>query len=117
MELAARHLSGYSNFEMAVRLLEVSCVPALRNAHYTRRLKFGHLSVCTDIYYYVTEFICIYHVIYLYTFCILYREIMLNPKPVYTPTLCDMKPTWFIVRCSTVCVGVRKSRNTFMTPN
>jgi hypothetical protein len=79
MELAARHLSGFSNFEMAVRLLEVSCAPALRNAHYTR-LKFGHFSVCMDIYY-VTEFISIYHVIYLYTFCILYFVSSNNVKP------------------------------------
>jgi hypothetical protein len=90
---------------------------ALRNAHYTRRLKFGHFSACVDIYCYVTGFISIYHVIYLYIFCILYRQIMLNPKPVYAPALCDVKPAWFIVRCSTVCVGVRKSRNTFVTLN
>ena len=42
---------------------------------------------------------------------------MLNTKPIYTPALCDVKPTWFIARCNTVCVGVRKSRNTSVTPN
>jgi len=73
MELAARRLSGCSNFEMAVRVLEVLCSPALRNAHYTRRLKFGHFNLCVNIYYYVTEFISIYHVIHLYNLCLLDR--------------------------------------------
>lgn len=114
---AVRHLSGCSNLEMAVRLLEGLWAPALRNAHYTRRLKFGHFSLCVNIYYYVTEFISIYHVLYLYTFCILYRQIMLNTKTIYTPALCAVKPTWFIVRCNTVCVGVKNSRNTSVTPN
>lgn len=117
VELAACHVSGSSNFEMDVRLLEVSLAPALRNAHCTRPLKCGHVSLCVNIYYYVTEFISLYQVIYLCTFCILFRQIMSNTKPIYIPALCDVKPTWFIVRCNTVCVRVRNSKNTSLTPN
>jgi hypothetical protein len=45
LEIAACHPSGSSNCEMAVRLSEVPCPPAARNAHYTRRLKFWNFSV------------------------------------------------------------------------
>jgi hypothetical protein len=43
------------------------------------------------IIHHVAEFISIFYVIL--SVYILYRQIMLDPKPIYVPALCDVKPT------------------------
>lgn len=90
LELAPYHPSDSSNCEMAVRLLEVSCAPAVPNAYYIRRLKFGHFSVFVifiimslSLFLYISQFICIHFV----------SSNNVRPETHFIPALCDVKPT------------------------